>query len=60
MKTQDQLYTEAQQHLFDRNRAFMEMIVDPVNPMTKDDLQRLIERWPERYERFAGFLGKIS
>jgi len=60
MKTQLQMYREAKQKLFDANRAFMEMVNDPVNPMTNQDLERLIARFPARWERFSGFVGKLK
>ena len=55
-----QMYQEAEQKIFRQNQAFMDMVNDPVNPMTNDDLERLIARWPERYGRFSGFLGKLK
>lgn len=60
MKTQHQMYREAEQRMFDRNNAFLEMVNDPVNPMTNRTLERLIARWPERYERYSGWLGKLT
>ena len=60
MKTQLQMYWAAEQKLFDANRAFMEMVNDPVNPLTNQDLERLIDRFPERWERFSGFVGKLT
>ncbi len=60
VKTQMQLYKEAERKLAEANEAFMDMVNDPVNPLTNDDLERLIARWPERYGRFSGFLGKLK
>lgn len=60
MKSQYQLYEEAQQKLFDENRAFMDMVTDRVNPMTNADLEVLIKRKPEKYGKFYGFLGKLK
>ena len=60
VKTQMQLYQEAERKLAEANEALMDMVNDPVNPMTNDDLERLIARWPERYGRFSGFLGKLK
>lgn len=56
MKTQMQMYQEAEQKIFRQNQAFMDMVNDPVNPLTKHDLERLIARRPEKYARFSGFL----
>ena len=60
MKTQLQMYREAEQRIFDRNNALLEMVNDPVNPLTNQDLERLIARWPERYEMYSGWLGKLT
>lgn len=60
MKSQYQFYEEAQQKLFDENRAFMDMVTDRVNPMTNADLEGLIKRKPEKYGKFYGFLGKLK
>jgi hypothetical protein len=46
--------------MFEQNRAFMDMVNDPVNPMTNADLEALIKRKPEKYSRFSGFLGKLK
>jgi hypothetical protein len=54
------MLVEAQQKLFDRNNALTEMINDPVNPLTNSDLKRLIERNPERYGVYSGFIGKLK
>ncbi len=60
MKTQMQMYREAELRLLKDNGAFMDMVNHPTNPMTNQDLERLIGRWPERYSRFSGFLGKLA
>lgn len=60
MKTQHQLFDEAQHKMFEQNRAFMDLVNDPVNPMTNADLEALIKRKPEKYSRFSGFLGKLK
>ncbi len=60
MKPQHQLFDEAQHKMFEQNRAFMDLVNDPVNPMTNADLEALIERKPEKYSRFSGFLGKLK
>ena len=60
MKTQHQMYLEAEQRMFDRNNAFLETVNDPVNPMTNRTLERLIARWPERYGMYSGWLGKLK
>ena len=60
MKPQMQMWAESQQRLFAAHRAFMDMVNHPTNPMTNQDLERLIAQWPERYERFSGFLGTLK
>lgn len=58
--TQLQMWREAEMKAFNLNRAFMEMINDSVNPMTNQDLERLIAKDPDRYGRFSGFIGKLK
>lgn len=60
MKTQLQMYRDAEQRIFDRNRGFLELVSHPTNPLTNQDLERLIARWPERYEMYSGWLGKLK
>lgn len=52
--------TYADRRVFEENEAFMDMVNDPVNPLTNADLEALIKRKPEKYERFCGFLGKLK
>lgn len=60
MKTQLQMCRDAERRLFERNQAFLDMVSDPVNPLTNSDLKRLIERNPERYGMYSGFIGKLK
>lgn len=60
MKTQRQMYDDAHRRIAYINIAFMEMLNDPVNPLTNQDLERAIARWPERYSQFSGFIGKLK
>ena len=60
MKTQLQMYRDAEQRIFDRNREFLELVSHPTNPLTNQDLERLIARFPARWERFSGFVGKLK
>ena len=60
MKTQYQMYREAEQKLFDANSVFMDMVKHPTNPLTNQDLERLIARWPERYGMYSGWIGKLK
>ena len=50
----------AHDRIADQNEAFLELVSHPTNPMTDDDLRKLVERNPERYGRFANFLGKLA
>jgi len=56
MKTQFQLFYEAHRRISDRNNAFMDLVTDESNPMTKQDLEGLIARWPKKYGMFVEFL----
>ena len=60
MKTQIQMFYEEQGKIAALNAAFMELVNHPTNPLTNQDLERAIARWPERYERFSSFLGKLK
>jgi hypothetical protein len=59
MLTQAQQFELARRKIAALNAAFMEMVTHPTNPMTREDLEALIARRPERYARFAGFLDKL-
>ncbi|WP_166297108.1 hypothetical protein [Bradyrhizobium sp. 2S1] len=54
--TQLRTYEMARRRLADANMAFMEMVTHPTNPMTREDLTRLIALRPDRYSRFSGWL----
>ena len=59
-KTQAQMYYDAVKLSGEKNMAFLDMVNDKHNPMTNDDLQKLIDRYPARYGCFSGFIGKLS
>lgn len=59
MKTQEQMFYEAQRKLGESDRFFMELVKDEVNPLTNDDLEELVIRFPQRWSRYAGFIGKL-
>lgn len=50
----------AHRKIADQNIAFMEMVTHPTNPITREDLTRLIALRPERYGRFEGWLKVLS
>ena len=54
--TQTQLFWKSHKFIADGNKHFLEMIKHPTNPLTKRDLKALIAKYPNRWERFAGFL----
>lgn len=57
--TQKQHFELARRRIAARNEAFMEMVNHPTNPMTRRDLEALIERRPEVYGIYSGFLAKL-
>ena len=60
MKTQMQMYREAEQRLFDRNALFLEMLSHPTNPITNQDLVKLIALFPARWSPFSPYIGKLE
>lgn len=60
MKTQLQMFYEQQAKIAARNEAFMALVNHPDSPITNQDLEALIARWPERYGMYAGFIGKLK
>lgn len=57
MKTQRRMYDDATARIAERDELFMEMIRGP-NPLTPEEIDRLIERDPARYGRYAKFGAK--
>ncbi|MDW9531927.1 hypothetical protein RWE87_13555 [Sinorhizobium meliloti] len=57
--TQYQHFEIARRKIADANLTFMELANHPTNPMTREDLQRNIERRPHVWGRFAGFLNTL-
>ena len=55
-----QMFYAAHDRLADQNEAFLELVSHSSNPMTNDDLRKLVERHPDRYGRFAHFIGKLG
>ena len=60
MKTQLQMFYQEHDKIAARDRAFVALVNDPDSPITNQDLERAIARWPERYGRYAGFVGKLK
>ena len=59
MKTQAQMFYEAHRKLADADQHFLDMVNCPENPLTNDDLIKLVEKFPQRWERYSGFIGKL-
>lgn len=55
--TQEQMFCAAGRKIADGNELMMEMIRN--QEITNAELAELIEKRPDRYGRFAGFVGKI-
>lgn len=59
MKSQIEMWRDAERHSADLNAAFQELATHPTNPLTAADLSALIARRPEVYGRFSGFVAKL-
>lgn len=57
--SQRQLFQMAHRQLAEANDTFLEMVNHPTNPMTRADLARCIERRPQVWGRFAGWLDRL-
>lgn len=58
-KTQMQIYEQERERIASVNRMFMDMVNDPHNPLTNDDLVKLVDKFPERWGQFSGFIGNL-
>jgi len=58
MKTQKQLFYQEQRKIGERDRAVIDMINDPINPLTKEDLHKTADKFPQRWERYRNLLDK--
>mgnify|MGYP001358253221 CR=1 FL=1 len=56
MKSQKEMYYEAERKSAERNMVFMEMM----DTLTNADLTKLVERHPQRWGQFRGFIGKLK
>jgi hypothetical protein len=59
MKSQQRMFYEAQRELAALDRNFFERVNDSINPITNSDLEKLVVRYPERWARYSGFIGKL-
>jgi hypothetical protein len=55
-----QLYEQARRRLAEIDRTFMEMVTHPKAPLTRAELERLIQRRPELWGRFEHWLKVLS
>lgn len=60
MKTQLQHFADADARICAANNHFMEMVNHPTNPLTNEDLERLVARFPERWGRFSNWIGGLA
>ena len=56
MKTQKQIFYAEQKKIADADRHVMEMIHNPRNPLTKEDLHKLADNFPRRWEKYRHLL----
>ncbi|APZ42529.1 hypothetical protein [Acidihalobacter ferrooxydans] len=59
MPTQEQMFYQAHKRLADANKFIMDLARDPSNPLTNNDLRKLVDRFPERWGRYRGLIGKL-
>ena len=60
MTTQMQHYETSRKAMADRNEVFLEMVNHPTNPLTGDDLRKLIVSNPSRWQQFESWIPKLS
>ena len=58
--TQKQMYYAAVRRQGEQDELFMQMLNDPVAPITRAELKALIAKRPEQYSRYSGFLTKLT
>lgn len=58
--SQKQLMEQERRKIARLNEEFMALVNHPTNPLTNEDLKRLIRHRPEVYGRFGGFVGKLK
>ena len=57
--TQADMFYAASQAIAARHMAFLEMVQHPTNPMTREDLEALIQKRPNLWGRYAAWLNKL-
>jgi hypothetical protein len=58
--TQEQMFRQAQQRAADGDSVFMLMINHPTHPMTNKELEILIAKSPATWDRYKGYIGKLT
>ena len=58
--TQQQIYEAERRKIAALDQAFMDLVTDPENPLTRQDLERLIALRPQHYARFKCFLNVLK
>jgi len=53
---QREMLYAALKKLSERDQAFLDMVNCKENPLTREDLERAIARFPQRWERYKAFL----
>lgn len=57
--TQQQMYAQTCRDITERHLIVMNMFHGP-NPLTNSDLERLVARFPQRWEQYKGYIGKLK
>ena len=57
--TQAQHYEMARRKLADANNTFMEMVNSKENPLTRSQLEKLIEHRPALWGKFSNWLDRL-
>ncbi len=60
MPTQLQIYYKSRQQTSIQNNHFIDIVNDKCNPLTNNDLEQLVIRFPERWAKFSGYIGTLK
>jgi len=52
-----EMYEESRARIAEADRHVMEMINCKVNPLTRKDLHKMADNFPERWEKYRNLLG---
>ena len=59
-KTQLQMYWDSHNTISDMDKTFNDLITHPTHPLTKNELERLIEKRPSIWQRYSSFLKTLK